>query len=58
VAVILDIDEYRRLLRDCGDETDLKNGGKGSRYDFSDLLGTLTWRGDAVAEQRRLRDEW
>lgn len=28
------------------------------RYDFSDLVGRLTWRGDAVAVQRALRDEW
>ncbi|HYX15050.1 MAG TPA: hypothetical protein VE944_11925 [Nostoc sp.] len=27
-------------------------------YDFSDLVGRLTWRGDAVAMQRNLRDEW
>ncbi|MBV6511985.1 MAG: hypothetical protein FMNOHCHN_01474 [Ignavibacteriaceae bacterium] len=28
------------------------------KYDFSDLAGKLTWKGDAVKEQRRLRDEW
>ncbi len=28
------------------------------RYDFSDLVGKLLWRGDAVAMQRQLRDEW
>jgi hypothetical protein len=27
-------------------------------YDFSDLVGKLEWKGDAVAEQRKLRDEW
>ena len=27
-------------------------------YDFSDLAGKLEWQGDAVEEQRRLRDEW
>jgi len=27
-------------------------------YDFSDLVGRLTWTGDAVAEQRKLRNEW
>jgi len=29
-----------------------------SSYDFSDLVGRLTWRGDAVTIQRNLRDEW
>jgi hypothetical protein len=28
------------------------------RYDFSDLAGRLIWHGDAVAEQRGIRDEW
>ena len=28
------------------------------KYDFSDLAGKLQWRGDAVVEQRRMRDEW
>lgn len=28
------------------------------KYYFSDLAGKLTWKGDAVKEQRRLRDEW
>lgn len=27
-------------------------------YDFSDLVGRLTWQGDAVKMQRNLRDEW
>jgi hypothetical protein len=27
-------------------------------YRFSDLCGTLSWKGDAVAYQRDLRDEW
>jgi hypothetical protein len=28
------------------------------RYDCSDLAGRLRWRGDAVKEQRALRDQW
>jgi hypothetical protein len=27
-------------------------------YDFSDLAGKLQWEGNAVEEQRLLRDEW
>lgn len=27
-------------------------------YRLSDLLGRLTWRGDAVREQRAQRDAW
>lgn len=28
------------------------------QYDFSDLIGKLGWKGDAVGQQRLLRDEW
>ena len=31
---------------------------KKQNYDFSEFVGKLQWKGDAVAEQRRLRDEW
>lgn len=27
-------------------------------YDFSELVGKLEWQGDALAEQKKLRDEW
>ena len=30
----------------------------GKAYRFGDLVGTLTWQGDALEIQRRLRDEW
>ena len=31
---------------------------KKKSYDFSSLAGKLEWSGDAVKEQRALRDEW
>ena len=31
---------------------------KKTPYDFSALAGKLKWCGDAVKEQRKLRDEW
>jgi hypothetical protein len=31
---------------------------RNSRYDFSDLVGRLTWKGDSLSIQRSLRDEW
>ncbi|QSJ20781.1 hypothetical protein JYQ62_13705 [Nostoc sp. UHCC 0702] len=33
-------------------------GKQQPNYDFSDLVGRLTWQGDAVGMQRNLRDEW
>lgn len=35
-----------------------KRNGSKINYDFSDLIGKLTWTGDPVSEQRALRDEW
>ena len=28
------------------------------KYDFSDLSGKLEWKGDAISEQKKLRNEW
>ncbi len=41
----------------------LKNNGEiistpQQQYNFSDLVGKLHWDGNAVTEQRRIRDEW
>ena len=33
-----------------------KNGS--NRYDFSDIAGKLTWKGDALSAQKQLRNEW
>ena len=30
----------------------------GTKYNFADVAGQLQWKGDALREQRRLRDEW
>jgi hypothetical protein len=29
-----------------------------SKYNFADVVGKLQWQGDALEEQRKLRDEW
>ena len=31
---------------------------KKPQYDFSDVVGKLEWQGNAVQEQRKIRDEW
>lgn len=28
------------------------------KYDFSNLIGKLQWKGDPIATQRALRNEW
>ena len=30
----------------------------GAKYNFAELVGALEWQGDALEEQRKLRDEW
>lgn len=30
----------------------------GHKYNFTDIAGKLSWKGDPVAAQRKLRDEW
>lgn len=30
----------------------------GSQYNFAEIVGKLQWQGDALEEQRKLRDEW
>jgi len=51
-------DEYKnRRLEVIVMALDEKSESK-KKYDFSDLVGKLKWKGDALAEQRKLRDEW
>lgn len=45
-SVILEVKEIREQP---------KNGKK---YELADLVGSITWQGDPVIEQRKLRDEW
>jgi hypothetical protein len=42
------------------EETSLKNieDRKTKKYDFSHLYGKLEWKGDALAEQKKIRSEW
>ncbi len=35
-----------------------KMNATSQKYDFSDLAGKLEWQGDAVQEQRKIRDVW
>ncbi len=31
---------------------------KKQKYDFSDVAGKLQWQGNAIKEQRKMRNEW
>lgn len=57
---------YERFLRLLGgldyakvlSAADAEGVSEKPDYDFSDLAGKLEWKGDAVMEQQKLRDEW
>jgi len=49
-------DELLNFLQFLKNKRKVKDYPK--NYDFSDLVGKLQWKGDAVSEQRKLRDEW
>jgi len=50
-----------RLLAGAEEAVAHKTGKKelkSTTYDFSSFVGKLDWSGDAVKEQRKLRNEW
>ena len=46
--------KHLRVILLIGDKINTIN----QKYDFSDVAGKLEWQGDAVQEQRKIRDEW
>lgn len=54
VEVLLVIQEENNVSPATPD----KEKKKKSKYDFSNLYGKLEWKGDALAEQKKLRSEW
>lgn len=45
--------KHMQVVLLLADKPTIKN-----KYDFSDVAGKLKWQGDAVQEQRIIRDEW
>ena len=54
VEVLLVIQEKNIVIPAAAD----KEKKKKSKYDFSNLYGKLEWKGDALAEQKKIRSEW
>lgn len=44
-VIVLTLDEDTEMESDFG-------------FDFSDISGNLKWKGDALLEQKKLRNEW
>jgi len=53
VDVVLVIQEKEELSPKKSGERKAKK-----KYDFSHLYGKLEWKGDALAEQKKIRSEW
>ena len=64
MAAVVDVEQYRALVEAAHRAGTGEPGAAAEealrtrRYDFTDLIGRLQWSGDALTEQRRLRDEW
>jgi uncharacterized protein (DUF952 family) len=53
VDVVLVIQEKEEISPKNVEEKNTKK-----KYDFSHLYGKLEWKGDALAEQKKIRSEW
>lgn len=53
VDIVLVIQEKEELSPKKSGEKKVKK-----KYDFSHLYGKLEWKGDALAEQKKIRSEW
>lgn len=50
--------DYYHYLLERGKKTPKTNAKRKQIYRFSDICGKLSWKGDALAAQRSIRDEW
>ena len=57
-ALLLQILQDLDYVKIVQNPTVLAKNSQKALYDFSDLVGRLQWQGDAVVQQRRMRDEW
>lgn len=53
-----EVRDFYQFLLSRGQGTKKSKIKKAGNYHFSDLCGKLSWKGDAVAAQRSIRDEW
>lgn len=53
VEVVLVIQEKEEIFPKNAEEKKAKK-----KFDFSHLYGKLEWKGDALAEQKKIRSEW
>ena len=53
-----EVQDFYQFLLSRSKKTEKDSSKRSPNYRFSDLCGKLSWKGDAVATQRSIRDEW
>lgn len=53
-----EIRDFYQFLLERGGRRQKTNQTTAVKRSFADLCGQLSWKGDAVAAQRIIRDEW
>lgn len=48
--------DYVTIVQPASPASNMETGTR--KFDFSDLAGKLEWKGNAIVQQRQLRDEW
>lgn len=57
-ALRREMQDFYQFLLSRSKKTEKNVAKEAINYRFSDLCGKLSWKGDAVAAQRSMRDEW
>ncbi len=58
INLLIAIAERLGIKKHVISKTDTRGKKTKSKFDFSKLYGKLEWKGDALAEQKKIRSEW
>lgn len=58
INLLIAIAEKLGIKKHVISETDIAGKKAKGKFDFSKLYGKLEWKGDALAEQKKIRSEW
>jgi hypothetical protein len=58
INLLIAIAERLGIKKHVISKTDTRGEKTKGKFDFSKLYGKLEWKGDALAEQKKIRSEW
>ena len=58
INLLIAIAEKLGIKKHVISKTDIREKKAKGKFDFSRLYGKLEWKGDALAEQKKIRSEW